>query len=126
VHWQIAEKHLEISLQALDNNFNTKINSEMGEDVEDEDGLGYSFQLKKNADENFSHDENELQITLSDPAAAREQINLVTSIFRFLRNACATSVNQKRCLRTKIAQLTSQLTQRACVWIDAEDDDMMR
>ncbi|GMF14109.1 unnamed protein product [Phytophthora lilii] len=71
-----------------------------GADDQDDDGLGYTFRVdrKNPTAESLRDDFSPPKPEVHDMGRVSENIGVVTSVFRFLRNACAASTdNQDDC-----------------------------
>ncbi|KAE9037279.1 hypothetical protein PR003_g5795 [Phytophthora rubi] len=96
-----------------------------GPDAEDDDGLGYTFRVdrKNPTAESLQDDFSPPKPVVGNLSLAVERVEAVTSVFRFLRNACAASNdNQDACQEAGLLKLAHDVVVQCCLWADVEDE----
>lgn len=104
------------SIQQVQSEINSPVSTHNAEgdeqDTEDDDGLGYTFRVdRKNPTvESLQDDFSPPKPVVGDVSRAVEGVDAVTSVFRFLRNACAASAdNQGACQEAGLIKLVRRL-----------------
>ncbi|KAL4138407.1 hypothetical protein PRIC2_001913 [Phytophthora ramorum] len=90
-----------------------------------DDGLGYTFHVdrKNPTAESLQQDFSPPKPVVGHVGRASSQVGAVTSVFRFLRNACAAcSDNQDACLDAGLIKLAHDVAVYCCVWVDVEEE----
>ncbi|RQM16112.1 hypothetical protein DD237_005030 [Peronospora effusa] len=94
-------------------------------DIADDDGLGYTFVVdRKNPTIASLHDDLlPLTHVVVNAKQVSSQVEALTAVFRFLRNACATNRdNQDACLDAGLIKRAYDVVLRCCLWVDVEDE----
>ncbi|TDH73486.1 hypothetical protein CCR75_006390 [Bremia lactucae] len=95
---------------------------------ESESGLGYTLRVdgKNITAETIQSDFSPPRLEILDVGQSSAQIEALTMVFRFLRNACvACTSNQTMCLDAGLIKLAHQTTMHCCAWIDVEDEQLI-
>lgn len=114
--WKQATTTLGSCIDALRENLTTSATlnqqpSEAAED-DDEDGIGYTFQVSRPNANNIQEPGEmvAMECQVRDVAAVYEHVQLATSVFRFLRNACVScEANQIACRSAGLLPLVRSL-----------------
>ncbi|RLN91620.1 hypothetical protein BBJ28_00010785 [Nothophytophthora sp. Chile5] len=101
-----------------------------GGEEEDDDGLGYTFQVDRSTNptaKSLRADFSPSTIVVNDREQVESQLKAATSVFRFLRNACAACrSNQDACRTHELIQLAHDMVDACCFWVDVEDDALVK
>uniref|UniRef100_A0AAV1TXV4 Ataxin-10 domain-containing protein n=1 Tax=Peronospora matthiolae TaxID=2874970 RepID=A0AAV1TXV4_9STRA len=100
-------------------------------DDDDDDGLGYTFHVQVNdptaatTDLLLEKSIKPMKIEVLDVDRVADQLDSMTAVFRFLRNACAACVdNQSACQAAGLMPLTRDVVLQCCCWVDVEDEKL--
>ncbi|KAG6578112.1 uncharacterized protein IUM83_10480 [Phytophthora cinnamomi] len=95
------------------------------QDTENDDGLGYTFRVDRMnpTAESLQEDFSPPKPVVSNVDRAVERVENATSVFRFLRNACAASGdNQDACQEAALIKMAHDVVVYCCLWADVEDE----
>ncbi|KAK1935127.1 Ataxin-10 [Phytophthora citrophthora] len=103
-----------------------------GDDVQEaeaaeDDGLGYTFRVnhKNPTAESLQDDFSPPKPVVTDVDRVMNQVEALTDVFRFLRNACAAcSDNQDACRDAGLLNLAHEVVMHCCLWVDVEDETL--
>ncbi|CAH0519224.1 unnamed protein product [Peronospora belbahrii] len=92
---------------------------------EDDHGLGYTFRVdrEKTTVKSVCDNVSPIKAKVIDAEQVSSQVDALTAVCRFLRNACVASCdNQDACLDAGLIKIAYDIVLSCCFWMDVEDE----
>ncbi|CAI5740853.1 unnamed protein product [Peronospora destructor] len=116
---------LQTGIQFARSDWNLGNNVQDTDVAEDDDGLGYTFVVDRmnSTTESLHDDLLPVKHVVINAKQMSSYVEALTAVFRFLRNACATSRdNQDACLDAGLIKQAYDVVLLCCLWVDVEDE----